>query len=335
MTGFLARRLLQSLLLLVIVLTITFTLLQLAPGDPLSRYYDPEMSPETLDLIRHNLGLDRSVPEQYLRWMGSFLRGDFGMSLRYRRPVADLLAEAIPPTLLLTGSALLIHIVLGVALGVLSAAKRATFFDRANTVAALFLYSIPSFWLALMLILLFSLKLGILPSSHMRSIDAADLSGAAQLLDRLRHLVLPALVLGLASAASTARYMRGSMIDVLHEDYIRTARAKGLPERRVFWKHALRNAAAPVVTIVGLSLPFLFGGAVVTETIFAWPGMGRLAVDAIYARDYPVVLAINFVVAAMVIAGNLLADVAYGALDPRVVVARSRGPRAGGAGGEG
>lgn len=335
MRGFLARRLLQSLLLLLIVLTITFSLLQLAPGDPLARYYDPEMSPETLDLIRHNLGLDRSVPEQYLRWMGSFLRGDFGMSLRYRRPVADLLAEAIPPTLLLTGSALLIHLVFGVALGVLSAAKRATFFDRVNTIAALFLYSIPSFWLALMLILLFSLKLGVLPSSHMQSIDAAGLSGAALLLDRLRHLALPALVLGLASAASTARYLRGSMIDVLHEDYIRTARAKGLPEGRVFWKHALRNAAAPVVTIVGLSLPFLFGGAVVTETIFAWPGMGRLAVDAIYARDYPVVLAINFVVAAMVIAGNLLADAAYGALDPRVVVARSRGPRATGAGGEG
>lgn len=335
MTGFLARRLLQSVLLVVIVLTITFVLLQLAPGDPLSRYYDPEMSPETLELIRHDLGLDRPVPEQYVRWMGSFLRGDFGMSLRYRRPVADLLAEAIPPTLALTGTALLIHLVLGVALGVASAAKRATVFDRANTIAALFLYSIPSFWLALMLILLFSLKLGVLPSSHMQSIDAADLGGAALLLDRLRHLALPAIVLGVSSAASTARYMRGSMIDVLHEDYIRTARAKGLPEGRVFWKHAFRNAAAPVVTIVGLSLPFLFGGAVVTETIFAWPGMGRLAVDAIYARDYPTVLAINFVVAAMVVAGNLLADVAYGILDPRVTLARGRGVRAAGAGGEG
>ncbi|RJR28233.1 MAG: ABC transporter permease [Candidatus Latescibacterota bacterium] len=327
MSGFVLRRLAQSILLLLIVLTVTFALLHLAPGDPLARYDHPDISPEAAASMRRALGLDRPLLEQYVRWMGSFLRGDFGVSLRYLRPVRDLLAESIPNTLVLTATALVLHLAAGVSLGMLSAAKRRSALDRANTIAALFVYSIPSFWLALMMILVFSLKLGMLPSSHMQSIDAGDLSGAALALDRLRHLVLPAFVLGLASAASTARYLRGSMMDVLGEDYIRTARAKGLTEARVFWKHAFRNAAAPLVTITGLSLPFLLGGAVVTETIFSWPGMGRLAVDAIHARDYPVVLAVNFAVAVLVIAGNLLADVAYGLLDPRITSSRASGAR--------
>jgi len=321
MSRFLVRRLAQSLILLFIVLTIMFILLHLAPGDPMSRYYDPDMSPEAIREIRESLGLDRPLMEQYARWITSFARGDFGTSFRYRLPVRDLLAEAIPNTLRLTIAALALHILLGISLGVLSAAKKYSVFDRVNTIAALFVYSIPSFWLGLMLILVFSLKLGALPSSHMQSIDTEGFTAAALFLDRARHLVLPAFVLGIASAASTARYMRGSMLDVLRESYIRTARAKGLPETRVLLKHALRNAALPLVTIIGLSLPFLFGGAVVVETIFSWPGMGRLAVDAIYARDYPVVLAINFVVAVIVILGNLLADIAYGLLDPRIAAA--------------
>jgi len=321
MRGFLVRRLIQSLALLFIVLTITFFLLRLAPGDPMSRYDNPDFSPETVRGIRESLGLDKPLAEQYFRWIASFARGDFGVSLRYQRPVRDLLAEAIPNTLRLTVAALALHLVLGIFLGVLSAAQRHSPFDRVNTIAALFVYSIPSFWLALMLILVFSLKLGVLPSSHMQSLDTEGFSALALAIDRAKHLVLPAFVLGIASAASTARYMRGSMLDALREDYIRTARAKGLPESRVFLKHAFKNAALPVVTIVGLSLPFLFGGAVVVETIFSWPGMGRLAVDAIYARDYPTILAVNFTVAAIVILGNLLTDVAYGLLDPRIVFA--------------
>ena len=322
MSRYLVRRLLQSFVLIFIVLTVTFFLLHLAPGDPMARYYQPDVSPETVRHIRDSLGLGKPLLEQYVRWMGAFARGDFGLSLRYLRPVRDLLAEAIPNTLRLTVAALALHILLGVCLGILSAAKKHSVFDRVNTIAALFVYSIPSFWLALMLMLIFSLKLGVLPSSHMQSIDAPDLSGFALFLDRARHLILPAFVLGIASAASTARYMRGSMLDVLREDYIRTARAKGLPEVSVLLKHAFKNAALPLVTIIGLSLPFLFGGAVVVETIFSWPGMGRLAVESIYARDYPTVLAVNFVVAVLVIVGNLLADVAYGFLDPRIAVAR-------------
>jgi peptide/nickel transport system permease protein len=317
-----AGRLAQSILLVWIVLTITFFILHLAPGDPMNRYFDPDMSPDTVEMMRRQLGLDRSVGEQYIRWIGSFARGDFGMSLRYARPVSDLLAEAIPNTLRLTVAALVVYIILGAALGVTSAARRGTLYDRAGTLAALFVYSIPTFWLGLMLIMLFALKLGILPSSHMESIDAASLSAVGRFGDRLAHLVLPAFVLGVASAASMARYMRGSMLDVLRMDYIRTARAKGLSEGRVLLKHALRNAAIPVVTIIGLSLPFLLGGAVVTERIFSWPGMGSLMVESIYTRDYPVVLAVNFVVAVMVILGNLLADIGYALLDPRIAFGR-------------
>ncbi|MCK4350349.1 MAG: ABC transporter permease, partial [Candidatus Krumholzibacteria bacterium] len=255
MLRFIAKRLVQSVVLVLIVLTITFFLLHLAPGDPMARYYHPDISPETVQMMKERLGLDKPLIEQYFRWIGSFIRGDFGISLAYNVPVRSLLADAIPNTLRLTIAALLLHIVIGMALGIASAAKRYSFFDRFNTVVALFIYSIPSFWLALMLILLFSLKLGILPSSHMQSIGAEQLSGIALFADRLRHLVLPAFVLGVASAASMPRYMRGSMLDVLREDYIRTARAKGLPEGAVFLKHALKNAAIPIVTIIGMSLP--------------------------------------------------------------------------------
>ncbi len=324
MLVFISKRIVQSLVLVLIVLTIIFFILKLAPGDPMARYFNPDIAPETVEMMRERLGLDRPVYEQYMRWVGSFIRGDFGVSLAYDVPVRSLLAETIPNTLRLTVAALLLQILIGIALGILSAARRYSLFDKVNTVAALFVYSIPSFWLALMLILLFSLKLGILPSSHMESIGAAEMTGFALFADRLRHLILPAFVLGIASAASTARYMRGSMLDVLKEDYIRTARAKGLAEGSVLVKHAFKNAALPIVTIVGLSLPFLLGGAVVTEKIFSWPGMGRLTVDAIYARDYPVVLAVSFAVACMVIAGNLLADIGYALLDPRVTMTGRR-----------
>ncbi len=320
MLRFLLRRSLQAVLLVFIVLTITFILLQLAPGDPMARYYNPEIAPETVELIRERMGLDKPVAEQYLRWMGSFVRGDFGTSLRYNRPVKSLLADAIPNTLRLTVSALFLYIVCGVALGVASAVRRHSLFDRVNTVSALFVYSIPSFWLAFMLILLFSLKLGILPSSHMQTVGAGELGGVALFLDRLWHLVLPAFVLGVSSAAGMARYMRGSMLDVFKEDYMRTAKAKGLPASRIYLKHAIKNAALPAVTIIGLSIPFLLGGAVVTEKVFSWPGMGSLMVDAIYGRDYPVLLAVNFVVSVMVILGNLLADIGYAVLDPRISI---------------
>jgi len=318
MLRYFAGRLGQSVLLVWLVLTITFFLLHLAPGDPMARYDDPEMDPETVEMMRRQFGLDRSVPEQYARWIGNFVRGDFGRSLRYNRPVSELLSRDIPNTLRLTFVALTIYIVLGVALGITSAVRRDSIFDRTGTITALVIYSVPSFWLALMLIMLFSLKLGWFPSSHMQSIDAASLGPFALFLDRAAHMVLPAFVLGVASAAGMARYMRGSMLDELRSDYVRTARAKGLPEGTVLMKHAFRNAAIPIVTIVGMSLPFLLGGSVIVERIFSWPGMGSRMVEAIFTRDYPVVLAINFIVSVMVILGNLLADLGYALLDPRI-----------------
>jgi peptide/nickel transport system permease protein len=327
MARYFAGRLGQSLLLVWLVLTITFFLLHLAPGDPMARYDDPEMDPETVEMMRRRFGLDRSVPEQYARWIANFARGDFGISLRYNRPVSELLAAAVPNTLRLTVAALAVYIILGVALGVTSAARRNSLFDRAGTVTALVVYSVPSFWLALMLIMLFSLKLGWFPSSHMQSIDATSMGAIELFLDRAAHLVLPAFVLGVASAAGMARYMRGSMIDELRRDYVRTARAKGLSEGAVVMKHAFRNAALPIVTIVGLSFPFLLGGSVVTEKIFSWPGMGSLMVESIFTRDYPVVLAINFIVSVMVILGNLLADAGYALLDPRIAYGSEEGER--------
>jgi len=321
MARFVIKRLLQSVLLILLVLTITFFLLHFATGDPIAKYFiRPEISPHTVEMMRSKFGLDRPIAEQYIKWVASFMRGDFGFSLHYNRPVRDLIFEAVPNTLRLTVAALLLYIVIGISLGILSAVKKDTIFDKANTIAALFIYSIPSFWLSLMLIFLFSLKLGILPSSHMQSFGLSGAGWFEILCDRAKHLVMPAFVLGVASAAGMARYMRGSMLDVLREDYIRTARAKGLENRRVFLKHAFRNAAIPVVTIIGLSIPFLLGGSVVIEKIFSWPGMGRLAVDAIYARDYPLVLAINFVVGVLVILGNLMADVGYALLDPRIKI---------------
>jgi len=327
MLRYFAGRLGQSILLVWLVLTITFFLLHLAPGDPMARYDDPEMDPETVEMMRRQFGLDRSVPEQYARWISSFARGDFGISLRYNRPVSGLLAEAVPNTLRLTVAALAVYIILGVALGITSAVRKNSLFDRAGTLSALVVYSVPSFWLALMLIMLFSLKLGWLPSSHMQSIDASSLGAAGLFLDRAAHLILPAFVLGVASAAGMARYMRGSMLDELRRDYVRTARAKGLSEGSVLMKHALRNAAIPVVTIIGLSFPFLLGGSVVTERIFSWPGMGSLMVESIFTRDYPVVLAINFIVSVMVILGNLLADLGYAILDPRIAWSGKKGER--------
>ena len=327
MARYFAGRLGQSILLVWLVLTITFFLLHLAPGDPMARYDDPEMDPETVEMMRRQFGLDRSVPEQYARWISNFARGNFGISLRYNRPVSELLASAVPNTLRLTVVALAVYMILGVALGVTSAVRKNSLFDRIGTITALVVYSIPSFWLALMLIMLFSLKFGWLPSSHMQSIDASNFGALELFRDRAAHLVLPAFVLGVASAAGMARYMRGSMIDELRSDYVRTARAKGLSEGAVLMKHAFRNAAIPIVTIVGLSIPFLLGGSVVTEKIFSWPGMGSLMVESIFTRDYPVVLAINFIVSVMVILGNLLADFGYALLDPRIAYSGKEGER--------
>lgn len=316
------RRLLEAIPLLLGIVTLLFFLLHLAPGDPTSAYFNPNVSPEVIEQMRRNLGLDRPLPEQYVRWLAAFFTGDFGYSFSQFRPVREVIADALPATLILGGVSLALIFLVGCAVGVVQAVRQYSKADQALTFAALFIYSMPGFWLGLMLILLVSSpafpEALSLPISGMRSLDWDVMSAGERALDLARHLVLPSIALGVASAAAISRYMRGAMLEVVGQDYVRTARAKGLSEGRVILVHALRNALLPIVSLLGLFLPVLFGGAVVIEVVFSWPGMGRLLFDGILARDYPVVLAATFLFGALVVVGNLAADLLYAAVDPRI-----------------
>lgn len=324
MFRFLVRRLLGAIPLVLGILTLIFFLMHLAPGDPTTRYFDPTISPEIMEQMRQNLGLDQPVPIQYLKWMGAFLTGDFGYSFSYMRPISEILPEVMWNTLQLTLMSLVVIFGLGMLIGIFQAVRQYSVGDNVLTVVALFFYSMPGFWLALMLILVFSLKASQwgwpvqFPSSQMTSGGYEFMSTGEQIRDRIMHLILPSIALGIGSAAGVARFMRGSLLEVIRQDYVRTARAKGLEERVVIFKHALRNALLPIITILGLTLPFLFSGAVLIEVIFAWPGMGRLIVDAVFQRDYPLIMASSFLIAVLVILGNLLADVLYAIADPRI-----------------
>ncbi len=314
------NRILASIPLLLGLLTITFFVIRLAPGDPVNFYIESDTDPHVAENLRVSLGLDQPLPIQYVKWLTSMLSGDLGISFTKHRPVIDVLAETIPRTLLLTLTAFIIDLVLGIILGTISALRRGTRIDSIIRVFMLIIYSMPEFWLGLILILVFSLQLDILPASQMSSTGADQLSFFEQILDTMRHMILPVFVLSITSATITGRYMRGSMLDVINQDYIRTARAKGLTEFQVIGKHALRNAIIPIITISGLSLPFLLGGAVIVETIFAWPGMGYLTIEAIFARDYPLIIATTLVAGVMVIIGNLISDLLYAIVDPRIKV---------------
>ena len=307
------------------VATVVFVVLHLAPGDPASLYAGPGVSAEALERIRANMGLDEPLHTRYVMWISSTLQGDFGQSLARGRPVAQLFGQALPNTLILAGTALALAFLVGTAIGVLQAARHNTWTDSSLSVGSLFFYSMPSFWLALMLVLVFSLYARNVwgwpvhfPASGMVSLDHGTMTPWGQVVDRARHLALPVLSLTLVLAGGIARYARASMLEVLTQDYIRMARAKGLPRRTVLLKHGLRNGLIPVVTLLGFYLPLLFSGTVFVETVFAWPGMGKLVVDAIGQRDYPVVMAGALLFAVMVVVGNLLADLLYSLVDPRI-----------------
>jgi peptide/nickel transport system permease protein len=257
---------------------------------------------------------------QYVKWLSSFAQGDFGYSFSQKRPIIDIIKDTLPNTLMLSAVALVIIFGLGVLIGTIQAVRQYSWVDNVATVVAFFFYSMPSFWFGLMLILLLSYKFQLLPASQMTSVNFEFIPTSEQWVDRLKHMIMPGLALGIGGAASVARYMRSGMLEQIRQDYVRTARAKGLSEKVVVFKHAMRNALIPVITLLGLYLPFLVGGSVLIETIFAWPGMGRLIIQAIFQRDYPVVLAIAFVSSIMVILGNLLADILYSVVDPRVRV---------------
>ena len=322
MRRYILKRLLYAIPLLWGIATATFFMMRLAPGDPLDMYLEPQrqrrVDPEVIELLRRKYGLDQPIHVQYVRWMGNVLHGDFGESFRHRRPVSHLLAETIPYTLQLTVLAVLFDALIGITFGIISAVKQYSLLDKVVTLGSLIIYAVPGFWLALMLVLVFSVHLGWFPTSQTRSMDYEFLSLWGKIVDRLWHLVLPVFVLGIASAAGTARYMRNRLLEVLSEDYVIAARARGFTERFVILKHALRNALIPIITIYGLSLPFLLGGATIIETIFAWPGMGRLAVGGVGGRDYPLIMATMLIAATLTVMGNLLADVTYAWVDPRV-----------------
>ena len=319
MAAHLFRRLGVSLLLLFLVLSLTFGLLHLAPGDPILLLGDPRVSPEQRDRIRELYGLDRSLSEQYLRWLGGVaLAGEWGVSFSHQRPVTRVLADALPHTAVLGLAALLVQFGVGLLVGAASARRPGSPTDHALRIVSLLLYSLPIFWLGLMALLLFSHLLPLFPPGHLAAVDASRLPPLARLADRLHHLALPALVLGLAFSGAVGRFARNSLLDVLGQDYIRTARAKGVGEARVLWVHGLRNAAPPLVHLLGLSLPFLLSGALVTEVVFSWPGVGRVAYGAVLARDYPLVLGSTVLAATLVIAGSFAADLLHAAVDPRV-----------------
>ena len=324
MGAYALRRVIGAIPLLLGIATIIFFVLNLAPGDPAAMYFNPNIPPEVIEQMRRNLGLDQPLYIQYFSWLKAFFVGDWGHSFAQSRPVADVLMDALPNTLILTGISLVLVFVIGIISGVYQGVRQHSFGDRSLSVIALFFYSMPSFWLGLMLMLLFSLKAhqwGLpfaLPATGITSVDYEFMSAGERIVDRMAHLVLPVTTLTLVLAAGIARYTRGQMLEVIRQDYIRTARAKGLPERTVIIKHALRNSLLPVITLLGLYLPFLFSGAVFVEVIFSWPGMGRVIVDAIFQRDYPVVMATSFIFAVMVVVGNLVADLLYAIADPRI-----------------
>jgi peptide/nickel transport system permease protein len=274
---------------------------------------DPTISAEARERQIEALGLNEPPHVQYVKWLGNVLTGNLGTSFSRRIPVAEMILERLPNTLVLMVSAATLAILIAIPIGVLSARRQYTALDYSVTFGAFLGLATPNFWLGLMLIMVFSVQLGWTPVGGVATLGA-DFS----VLDRLHHLILPAFVLAAADTAALARYTRSSMLEVLSQDYIRTARAKGLRERTVIYKHGLRNGLIPIVTIVGLMLPTFVGGAVITESLFGWPGIGKLFIDSVFERDYPVIMGITMLGAVMTVAGNLVADLLYAALDPRI-----------------
>ncbi|MBX5242741.1 ABC transporter permease [Rhizobium sp. NLR22b] len=306
-------RLSQSIVLLAIVSFIGFFIIHLAPGGPLAQFVAiPGMTAADLERISEQMGLNRPLPVQYLEWIGRMLTGEWGRSYRDNTPVLSVIASHLGATLMLMVTATLIAVLVGCWIGIRSAARQYSLFDYSATIVAMVALSIPTFWFGLVGIYIFSIRLGWLPPGNMYTV------GDESLLGYVKHLIMPSLVLGLVHLAVWSRYMRTSTLEVLNQDYVRTARAKGMSQRRVLVRHVLRNSLLPMIALAGLELPMLLSGAVVTETVFTWPGMGRLFLDSLSYKDYPVVLGLLMFSAVLVIAGNFIADLAIALVDPRI-----------------
>jgi peptide/nickel transport system permease protein len=312
-TRFLFRRLLGAIPLLLAVAVLSFVFMQLAPGGPDALFArNGRMTQEQLQAVRHNMGLDRPVHEQLVIWLGNLARGNLGISYTQYRPVSEVIWDVVPNTLLLMGTGMMISLAAALIFGVLAARRPGGFFDSLTSFVSYFGLAMPVFWFGLMLQLLFAVHLGWLPSAGMQS---AAGGGA---LDVARHLALPAFTIAIGSIAGWSRYVRSSTIESLSQDYVRTGRAKGIDEQRVLLGHVLRNALIPFITVVGIDVPLYLTGAVLTETVFSWPGMGRLFFDALTVRDYPILMGILLLGAVLIVLGNLIADILYGVLDPRI-----------------
>ena len=313
MTRYILGRLLQAIPLMFVITLIAFAILHLAPGDPAALLYGTDISAEQLAQIRASWGLDEPISVQYFKWLGNLMHGDLGRSFVDGRPALLVIAERVPATLQLTLCGLLIALVSGLSVGIIAALRPHSTTGYISTFFSTFFYSLPNFWLALLLILILSVWLKLLPSAGMES-----LRGPTGSMDRLAHLIMPAFVISLREMGRLMRFTRASLLDVLGQDYIRTAVAKGMTTRQMVIRHALRNALIPVITLLGLSVPQMLSGSIVVETVFAWPGMGRLVVESAFQRNYTVLMGEIVMIGLLVIAGNLLADIAYAVVDPRI-----------------
>ncbi|MBC7240951.1 MAG: ABC transporter permease [Anaerolineae bacterium] len=316
MTKYIIRRLIISIPVLFGITVIVFLLIHFAPGDPVMGMIDPTQggfSAELIERERARLGLDQPLPVQYVMWLGRVLRGDLGYSLITRKPVAKLIGERIWPTVQLTMSALLLSIIVGITIGIISAVKQYSWIDYLTTLFSFAAVSVPGFFLALGLIFILALKLQWLPTSGMQTLGQPFSVG-----DRLKHMIMPVIVLSVSITAPLVRYARSSMLDVLRQDYVNAARAKGLREWVVILRHALPNALIPLVTVIGLRLPALFEGSVIVEQIFHWQGMGSLNIWAVLNQDYTTLMGLNMFTAILVLGANLLTDIAYAIVDPRI-----------------
>jgi len=318
MFGILIRRGMAGCLVVLGVTTLTFLLLRLAPGDPALRLLGPTATPAQVAALHHAMGFDDPVPTQYARWLGSMARGDWGESIATGRRVRDMLADAWPATFGLVLVSLILSYGLGLLVGSVQTARAGSRLDTILSVTSVTLFAVPGYWLALMLVAVFTYEARLLPAFGAAGLDADLLRPLGRVLDTIRHAILPLATLTLIGAGGAARFVRGTMFDVARLPFVTTARAKGLRESRILRHHVLRNALIPIFTLLGLSVPTLFSGAVFVEAVFAWPGVGRVLVEAVQARDYPVVMGATMVSAVLVVIGNVLADVIASAVDPRI-----------------
>jgi len=323
MSRYVLKRLLLMVPLLVGITIVCFVVIHLAPGSPTDLQTDlnPRVSAEAKARLQSMYDLDKPIYTQYLLWVGRLATLDLGQSFSTdHRPVIDKISERIPITIIINVLSMILIILIAIPLGVLSAVRQNSLFDKVTAVIVFIGFAVPTFWLALLLMILFGVDLGWLPISGIRSLNYEYLPPVAAIVDLLKHLILPVLLSAFGGLAGLSRYMRSNMLEVIRQDYITTARAKGLSERVVIYKHALRNALLPVITILGLSIPGLIGGSVIFETIFAIPGMGQLFYMSVMSRDYPVVMGILFIGAVLTLIGNLVADISYALADPRIRV---------------